>query len=95
VPHSEVDLGATAAYVLADDLDPTPMPDPSAALLPTLDPTTMGWKERDWYLGPHGPTLFDSNGNAGPTVWWEGRVVGGSSQRRDGEIAPYQRRLAS
>ena len=32
-------------------------------------------------------TLFDSNGNAGPTVWWDGRVVGGWSQRRDGEIA--------
>ena len=32
------------------------------------------------------PTLFDSNGNAGPTVWWDGRVVGGWSQRRDGEI---------
>ena len=26
-------------------------PRPWAALLPTLDPTTMGWKERDWYLG--------------------------------------------
>ena len=48
--------------------------------------TTMGWKERDWYLGAHGPTLFDRNGNAGPTVWWDGRVVGGWSQRRDGEI---------
>ena len=32
------------------------------------------------------PLLFDSNGNAGPTVWWEGRVVGGWSQRGDGEI---------
>ena len=28
-------------------------------------PTTMGWKERDWYLGAHGPALFDRNGNAG------------------------------
>jgi Winged helix DNA-binding domain len=46
----------------------------------------MGWKERDWYLGPHGPMLFDANGNAGPTVWWDGRVVGGWSQRPDGEI---------
>jgi hypothetical protein len=32
------------------------------------------------------PVLFDTNGNAGPTVWWEGRVVGGWSQRRGGEI---------
>ena len=87
VPHTEVDLGGGTGYVLDGDLEPVPPPEPSAALLPTLDPTTMGWKERDWYLGPHGSTLFDSNGNAGPTVWWDGRVVGGWSQRRDGEIA--------
>jgi hypothetical protein len=86
VPHAEVDLDGVSGFVLADDLDPTDAPEPSAALLPTLDPTTMGWKERDWYLGPHAATLFDSNGNAGPTVWWDGRVVGGWSQRRDGEI---------
>ena len=73
-------------FVLADDLEPTPAPERSAALLPTLDPTTMGWKEREWYLGPHGTILFDTNGNAGPTVWWDGRIVGGWSQRRDGEI---------
>ena len=85
-PHEDVDLGGATGYVLAGDLEPTPAPEPSAALLPTLDPTTMGWKERDWYLGDLGPTLFDSNGNAGPTVWWDGRVVGGWSQRRDGEI---------
>ena len=86
VPHAEVDLGGGTGYALADDLEATETPEPSAALLPTLDPTTMGWKERDWYLGPHAALLFDSNGNAGPTVWWEGRVVGGWSQRRDGEI---------
>ena len=87
IPHVEVELGGATGYVLAGDLESTAPPEPTAALLPTLDPTTMGWKERDWYLGPHGPTLFDSNGNAGPTVWWDGRVVGGWSQRRDGEIA--------
>jgi len=86
VPHATVDLDGATGFVLADDLDPVERPEPWAALLPTLDQTTMGWKERDWYLGPHAPTLFDSNGNAGPTVWWDGRVVGGWSQRRDGEI---------
>jgi hypothetical protein len=86
VPHAEVEVDGATGYVLADDLEVTDVPQPSAALLPTLDPTTMGWKERDWYLGPHAPLLFDSNGNAGPTVWWEGRIVGGWSQRRDGEI---------
>jgi hypothetical protein len=86
VPHATVDLDGATGLVLADDLDRTEAPEPSAALLPTLDPTTMGWKERDWYLGPHASVLFDTNGNAGPTVWWDGRVVGGWSQRRDGEI---------
>ena len=87
IPHDEVDLEGATGHVLEGDLEPTAPPEPSAALLPTLDPTTMGWKGRDWYLGPHGPTLFDTNGNAGPTIWWDGRTVGGWSQRRDGEIA--------
>jgi hypothetical protein len=47
----------------------------------------MGWKERDWYLGSHAAELFDRNGNAGPTVWWYGQVVGGWAQREDGEVA--------
>jgi hypothetical protein len=87
VPHEAVDVDGATGLVLADDGAPVEPPEPWAALLPTLDPTTMGWKERDWYLGPHAELLFDRNGNAGPTVWWEGRVVGGWSQRRDGEIA--------
>jgi hypothetical protein len=47
----------------------------------------MGWKERAWYLGDHEPDLFDRNGNAGPTVWIDGRVVGGWAQRKTGEVA--------
>jgi hypothetical protein len=47
----------------------------------------MGWQARDWYLGEHRRQLFDTNGNAGPTIWLDGRVVGGWIQRRDGEIA--------
>jgi hypothetical protein len=30
--------------------------------------------------------LIDSAGNAGPTVWWAGHVVGGWAQRQTGEI---------
>jgi hypothetical protein len=30
--------------------------------------------------------LFDTNGNAGPTVWANGRVVGGWSHAEDGEV---------
>ena len=83
----EVDLDGERGLVLADDLAPVSAPKPWAALLPSLDSTVMGWKVRDWYLGPHGPRLFDRAGNAGPTVWWEGRVVGGWAQRPSGEIA--------
>ncbi len=46
------------------------------ALLPVLDPTIMGWKNRDFYLGPHRNQLFDTRGNAGTTAWVDGRVVG-------------------
>ncbi|HSO54053.1 MAG TPA: winged helix DNA-binding domain-containing protein [Actinomycetes bacterium] len=74
-------------YVLPDDLEATPEPGPWVALLPVLDATTMGWKDRGWYLGPHRAALFDSAGNAGPTIWVEGRIVGGWTQRPSGEIA--------
>jgi hypothetical protein len=84
--HERVDLDGAEGIVLEGDLEPSEPAEPAAALLPTLDPTTMGWKQRDWYLGPHAARLFDRNGNAGPTVWWDGRVVGGWSQRRDGEL---------
>ncbi|QKW22870.1 winged helix DNA-binding domain-containing protein [Kitasatospora sp. NA04385] len=78
--------GATG-FVLPDDLAPLPAPEPWAALLPALDPTTMGWKHRDWYLDPgHRPELADRSGNLGPTVWWNGRIVGGWAQRPDGEV---------
>ncbi|MDQ3973171.1 MAG: winged helix DNA-binding domain-containing protein [Actinomycetota bacterium] len=83
----EVDLGGATGMVLRDDVAPADAPGPWAALLPALDPTVMGWVQRDWYLGTHRAALFDRNGNAGPTVWWEGRVVGGWAQRDDGEIA--------
>jgi hypothetical protein len=82
----EVDLDGTTGYVLAEDLDPTPAPDPWVALLPGLDPTVMAWKERAWFLGPHERRLFDRNGNAGPTVWADGRVVGGWAQRADASV---------
>ncbi|MEU5989347.1 winged helix DNA-binding domain-containing protein [Spirillospora sp. NPDC047418] len=85
---TEVDLGGGATgVVLSDDLEPAPGPEPWAALLPALDPTPMGWQERGWFLGGHGPALFDRNGNIGPSIWWDGRVVGGWAQRADGEIA--------
>jgi winged helix DNA-binding protein len=84
----EVVLDEGAGYVLPDDLDPVPPAAPSVALLPGLDPSTMGWKQRDFHLDPgHVPVLFDRNGNGGPTVWADGRIVGGWAQRADGSIA--------
>ncbi|WP_183100579.1 winged helix DNA-binding domain-containing protein [Nocardioides pelophilus] len=78
VGAAEVTLdGGGTGWVLPDDLEPVPPVAPWAALLPTLDPTVMGWKERAFYLDPADtPYLFDSNGNAGNTAWWDGRIVG-------------------
>ena len=74
------------AWLYPDDLEVVGSPTSTAALLPVLDPTTMGWKERDFYLGPHGVHLFDRAGNGGNTAWWDGRIVGGWIQTEDGEI---------
>ena len=83
----EVDLdGPSVGHLLPDDVEPEDAVEPWAALLPALDPTTMGWTGRDWYLGPHRDLLFDTNGNAGPTAWWDGRIVGGWRQRDSGEV---------
>jgi hypothetical protein len=86
IDAATVDLDGAVGYVLADDLEPVARPEPWVALLPGLDPTVMGWKQREWYLGDHAPTLFDRSGNAGPTVWVDGRVVGAWTQTKDGRI---------
>ena len=80
-----LDHGETG-WLLPDDLDLVDDPGPWAALLPALDPTTMGWKGRGFYLGPHAEALFDRNGNGGPSAWWGGRIVGGWTQEPDGRV---------
>lgn len=81
-----LDGGATG-WVLPDDITPVEAVEPWAALLPTLDPTVMGWKERAFYLDPADtPYLFDSNGNAGNTAWWDGRIVGCWVQDDDARV---------
>ena len=46
----------------------------------------MGGQHCDWFLAPAlRPALFDRSGNVGPTVWWNGRVIGGWAERADGE----------
>lgn len=89
------DLGAVqvsldsgdVGWLLPDDLDDVPVPEPWVALLPVLDPTLMGWKQREFHLDPADvPYLFDSNGNGGTTAWVDGRVVGCWVQDGDGRV---------
>jgi hypothetical protein len=75
--------------VMADDAIPDKPGKPKAALLPALDPTPMGWKERDWYLPDDWQPLYDRNGNIGPSIWWGGEIIGGWSVRPDGVIATH------
>jgi hypothetical protein len=82
----EVDLDGIPGFALPDDLDVEPDVEPWCALLPGLDITTMGWSDRDWYVGDHRKQVFDSNGNGGPTAWWNGRIVGAWGQDADGRV---------
>jgi len=90
----EVSLdGGGRGWLNPDDVDPVDEVESWAALLPVLDPTVMGWKQRDFYLGAHAPHLFDRNGNAGTTAWWDGRIVGCWVQDDEGvvEVRPVER----
>jgi Winged helix DNA-binding domain len=82
----EVRLAEGTGWVAPDDDGPEEPAPPWVALLPGLDPTTMGWKERDWYLPAAAAQAFDRMGNAGPTIWVDGRVVGAWVQTPDGEL---------
>jgi len=92
--HALSDVGAVTValedggegWLLPDDLAEVKPVKPWAALLPVLDATVMGWKERDFFLGPHAAALFDRNGNAGTTAWWDGRVVGCWVQDDEGVV---------
>lgn len=94
VRRALADAGAVAvrladgspAWLHPDDTDEVAAPEPWAALLPALDPTTMGWQARGFYLGDHAERIFDRTGNGGPTAWWNGRIVGGWAQADDGTV---------
>lgn len=80
--------GDVDAWLAPDDVDAVGRSSKWVALLPGLDPTTMGWKDRSWYLDAEVAShVVDRNGNAGPTIWVDGRVVGSWVQREDGTIA--------
>lgn len=83
-----VEVASGPAWLSPDDQDQPPS-EPWVAVLPGLDPTTMGWKQRDWYLPAGAGEAFDSNGNGGPTLWVDGRIVGAWAQTRDGDILTH------
>ena len=68
--------GGGTGWILSDDVEDVADPGSWVALLPPLDPTVMGWQGRDFYLDPHRELVFDGRGNAGATVWADGRIVG-------------------
>lgn len=83
----ELELETTPdGVLLSDDTDEVAPRAPVATLLPALDPTPMGWKERSWYLPEDPRPLFDAYGNIGPTIWWGGQVIGGWAVRSDGSV---------
>lgn len=85
----EVDLSGEPGLDLRrtpdEDVGPADV-EPVAALLPALDPTPMGWKRRDWFFGIDQRLVFDRMGNIGPTVWWDGEVVGSWAVASTGEV---------
>jgi hypothetical protein len=87
LPVEEVDLhGDTGLAIAGDDSgDATPAP-PVAALLPALDPTPMGWKRRDWFFAIPQHHVFDDRGNIGPTLWWNGEIIGSWAVTSTGQI---------
>jgi hypothetical protein len=46
----------------------------------------MGWKDRAWFLGIDPGRLFDRAENIGPTLWWDGEVVGSWAVTSGGEV---------
>jgi Winged helix DNA-binding domain len=76
----------TPAWLHPDDLDEVRAPEHWAALLPALDPTTMGWRGRAFHVEDTAAAVYDSAGNGRPTAWWNGRIVGRWTQRADGTV---------
>ena len=87
LPVEEVDLhGGTGIALASDDFDDSATAPPVATLLPALDPTPMGWKRRDWFFGIPQHHVFDNRGNIGPTLWWDGEIIGSWAVTSAGEI---------
>ena len=89
LPTEEVDLHGHPGIQLertADNRGDEAASPPAATLLPALDPTPMGWKHRDWMFGIDPSLIFDRAGNIGPTVWWDGEIIGSWATTPEGEL---------
>jgi len=93
VVEMELDIGDSGAgyLMLADDagrLRDFTLPEaPYVFFLPSLDPYIMGYRDRCRFLAAeHHAKAFDRAGNAIPTVWVDGRVVGAWGQCQDGSV---------
>jgi len=86
LPIAEVDLHGHPGIALSDYVAVAAEAAPTAALLPSLDPTSMGWKNRGWYLSVEPSLIFDSAGNIGPTIWWAGEIVGSWAVAAGGDV---------
>jgi hypothetical protein len=66
----------------------SPSPTPYVFFLPSLDPYIMGYRDRRRFLDQdHSKKVFDRAGNALPTVWAGGRLVGAWDQSQaDGRV---------
>ncbi len=85
----DVDLHGQAGILLAGsggELDGDSPATSIVTLLPALDPTPMGWKNREWFFGIDPHHVFDRNGNIGPTLWWNGEIIGSWTIASDGEL---------
>lgn len=91
----EAELEGEAGWLAAEDPPLGPV-EPWVAVLPGLDPTIMGWKQRGWYLPKTSLEVFDTVGNGGPSLWVDGRVVGAWAQSKEGSIhTHYFERVAA
>src|SRR3954454_13939848 len=81
-----VDLDGRTGWLAPGDDAPVQPVGPWEAVLPGLDPTAMGCTERDWCPPASCAACFDRMGNAGPTIWVDGQVVGAWVQTPDGDI---------
>ena len=80
-----VDLDGQEGLVLAGDTD---APAARAVRHAAAGPRPHHHGVEAARLVPRRPParIFDTNGNGGPTVWVDGRIVGGWAQRKTGEV---------